>query len=137
MSAEENKQLVRLYLDQVVNRVDRAAAERLVAPDLVFTSPYTPEPARDRETFLGMLDAVHAGIAGFKLVEHAMLAEGDLVASRWTVYGRHEGSIGPFPPTGKRLEIPGISIYRIANGRIVEGWVQDETMTLLARNAAS
>ena len=75
------------------------------------------------------------GIAGFKLVEHAMLAEGDLVASRWTVYGTHRGPIGPFAPTGKRLEIAGLSIYRIANGRIAEGWVEDRTMQILATNA--
>lgn len=136
MSSEANKTLVRRYLDQVVNRRDRAAAEELVAPNLVFTSPYTPEPVRDRETFLEMLGAVHAGIADFKLVEHAMLAEGDLVASRWTVYGTHAGPLGPFPPTGKKLAISGLSIYRIADGKIVAGWVQDDTMALLAANAA-
>jgi predicted ester cyclase len=69
-------------------------------------------------------------------MEHALIAEGDLVAGRWTVYGIHQGPIGPFPPTGKWLEISGLSIFRVANGRIVEGWVEDSIMLLLARNAA-
>jgi predicted ester cyclase len=136
MSAEANKQIVRRYFERVVNGLDRAVAEELVAPDLVFTSPYTPVPVRDRESFLGMLTAVHQALAGFQLVDHAMLAEGDLVASRWTVHGAHADHLGPFAPTGKKLEISGLSIYRIEGGRIVEGWVQDDTMPLLARNAA-
>src|SRR6266545_3186497 len=115
-SVEENKALVRRYFAEVVNKVDRVAAEELVAPDLVFTSPYTPQPARDRETFLGMLDAVHTAFPDFNLVDHDMVAEGDKVASRWTVYGCHQAQLGPFPPTGERHAISGLSIYRIAGG---------------------
>ena len=83
-----------------------------------------------------MLSGVHAAIQGFELVEHALLAEGDLVAGRWTVHGTHTGQLGPFAPTDKRLEIAGMSIYRVANGRIVEGWVEDRTMELLFTAAA-
>ena len=136
MSTEENKAVVRRYLAQVVNGVDRDAAERLVAPDLVFHSPYTPEPTRDRDSFLGMLAAVHAALPDFKLVDHALVAEGDLVASRWTVHGTHRGQLGPFAPTGKKLAIAGLSIYRVAGGRIAEGWIEDRTMELLFSNAA-
>jgi predicted ester cyclase len=137
MTTERNKALVRRYLDEVVNKVDRNAAQQIVAADLVFTSPYTPEPTRDRESFLGMLSAVHTALPDFRLVDHAMVCEGDLVASRWTVYGTHAAQLGPFAPTGRPLEITGLSIYRIADGRIVEGWVQDDTMTVLAANAAA
>ena len=133
--SEQNKAIMRRYFAEVVNRVDRSAAEQIVAPDLVFNSPYTPEPTRDRESFLGMLAAVHAAFLDFDLVDHAMLAEGDLVASRWTVHGTHRGQLGPFAPTGRKLAISGISIYRLANGRVVEGWVQDHTMQLLAQAA--
>jgi steroid delta-isomerase-like uncharacterized protein len=133
--SEQNKAIMRRYFAEVVNRVDRSAAEQLVAPDLVFNSPYTPEPTRDRDSFLGMLAAVHAAFPDFELVDHAVLAEGDLVASRWTVHGTHRGQLGPFAPTGRKLAISGISIYRLAAGRVVEGWVQDDTMTLLAQGA--
>jgi steroid delta-isomerase-like uncharacterized protein len=133
--SEQNKAIMRRYFAEVVNRVDRSAAEQLVAPDLVFNSPYTPEPTRDRDSFLGMLAAVHAAFPDFELVDHAVLAEGDLVASRWTVHGTHRGQLGPFAPTGRKLAISGISIYRLAGGRVVEGWVQDDTMTLLAQGA--
>jgi hypothetical protein len=54
MSTEHNKGLVRWYLDHVVGGGDARVAEQLVAPGLVFTSPYTPEPARGRPAFLQM-----------------------------------------------------------------------------------
>ncbi len=135
MSIEENKALVRRYFAEVVNRVDPVAAERLVASDLVFNSPYTPEPTRDRESFLGMLRAVHAAIPDFHLEDHVLLAEGDLVASRWTVHGTHLGQLGPFAPTGEPLAITGLSIYRVAGGRIAEGWIEDRTMEVMAVRA--
>jgi steroid delta-isomerase-like uncharacterized protein len=136
MDPAESIALLHRYFEEVVNRVDRAAAEQLVAPDLVFTSPYTPAPTRDREGFLDMLSTVHAALPDFKLVDHATIAQGDLVASRWTVYGTHLGQLGPFAPTGQHLEISGLSMYRIAGGKIVEGWVQDDTPQVLAANAA-
>jgi predicted ester cyclase len=40
-------------------------------------------------------------------------------------------------PSGKQVAITGLSIYRIANGKIVEGWVQDDTMQQLAMAAQS
>jgi steroid delta-isomerase-like uncharacterized protein len=132
MSTEQNKTLIRRYFEQVVNQVDRAAAEELVAPNLVFNSPYTPQPVRDRESFLQMLTAVHAALEGFNLVDHDILADGDRVASRWTVYGTHNSQLGGMPPSGKKLTISGLSIYRIENGKIVEGWVQDDIMQQLA-----
>ena len=137
MSTEQNKTLIRRYFEQVVNQVDRAAADELVAPNLVFNSPYTPQPTQDRESFLQMLTAVHAAFPDFNLVDHDLIAEGDQVASRWTVYGTHEGELAGMPPSGKRVAITGLSIYRIANGKIVEGWVQDDTMQQLAAASQS
>jgi steroid delta-isomerase-like uncharacterized protein len=137
MSTEQNKNLIRRYFEQVVNQVDQAVAEELVAPDLVFNSPYTPQPTQDRESFLKMLTAVHLAFPDFNLVDHDLIAEGDQIASRWTVYGTHQGELGGMPPSGKKVAITGLSIYRIVNGKIVEGWVQDDTMQQLAAAAQS
>lgn len=137
MSTQQNKALIQRYFEKVVNQMDRATAEEIVAPNLVFNSPYTPQPTQDRESFLQMLTAVHAAFPDFNLVDHDLLAEGDQVASRWTVYGTHQGELAGMPPSGKQVAITGLSIYRIADGKIVEGWVQDDTMQQLAMAAQS
>ena len=51
-----------------------------------------------------------------------MVAEGDKDAVRWTGRGTHKGDLMGIAPTGKQLTITGISILRIASGKIIEEW---------------
>src|SRR5579859_7511828 len=48
-----------------------------------------------------------------------LIAEGDSVAERWTGRGTHQGVFQGIPPTGKRVEVPGV-VYRIRGGAIAE-----------------
>lgn len=123
------KQVVRAYLERVVSGGDLDWADQLVAEDLVFTSPYTPEPTRSRAGFKAMIGALHAAFPDLRLEELATIAEGDLVASRWVASGTHTGApLAGAPAGGRRFEIAGMSFYRVRDGRIVEGWVQDDTL---------
>lgn len=136
MSTAEHKALVHQYFERVVNGNDRAAAEELVAADLVFTSPYTPQPTRDRESFLQMIGMLHAAFPDIKLVEEDAIAEGDTVATRWHVQGTHQGPFMGMPPTGRQFRITGMSIYRVAGGKIVAGWVNDDSLGMLQQLGA-
>ena len=49
-----------------------------------------------------------------------ILAEGDLVAGRWTARGTNTGRWGGTEPTGKKAEFSGVNIFRFANGMVVE-----------------
>src|SRR5438552_106610 len=60
-----------------------------------------------------------------------LIAEGDKVAGRVTGYGTHEGELLGVPRTGKEIRMSGLVIWRIRNGKIVETWVQNDTMGLL------
>lgn len=50
------------------------------------------------------------------------IAEGDKVATRWVVRGVQIGELEGLPPTGKMVTIMGIDLFRIAHGKIIEGW---------------
>src|SRR5262245_14326620 len=106
-SSADNRSLVRRYFQEIVNNVNTVAAEQVVSPSLVLHSPYTPQPTRDRESFIGMLQAVHAAFPDFDLVDHDTIAEGDRVATRWTVHGTHLGELAGIAPTGRKLAISG------------------------------
>jgi len=59
------------------------------------------------------------------------LAEGDLVASRWTGRGTHQGELMGIPPTGKQVTVSGITISRVKNGKVVEEWSNWDTLGML------
>jgi len=61
-------------------------------------------------------------VSSLKSVLHDILAQGDRVAFRWSVSGTHLGEWAGIPPTGLHMTARGINIYRIAEGKTVEGW---------------
>ena len=61
-----------------------------------------------------------------------LLADGDKVVSRYTVTGTHQGETEDFgPPTGRQVELEGITIHRIEGGKIVEEWAQFDNLSIL------
>ena len=50
------------------------------------------------------------------------IAEGDKVATLWKARGTHRGNFGDIPATGKSMEINGITMFRVANGKVLESW---------------
>jgi predicted ester cyclase len=56
-----------------------------------------------------------------------IIAEGDRVAARVTMRGTHLGEFDGIAPTGKRVEVRAIDIYRITDGKIVEHWAMATT----------
>jgi predicted ester cyclase len=59
-----------------------------------------------------------------------MLAEDDKVVVRFTLRATHRGEFMGIPATGKPIAVPGIIIYRIANGKIAEHWMQVDSVAL-------
>lgn len=137
MSTEESKQIVRRYLQRYVSAGEEAVADELVAEDVVFTSPYSPEPVHGRDAFKGMIGALRAAIPDLAIHEQDAIAEGDLVAARWVATGAHTGApLAGLPASGRRFRISGMSFYRVREGRIVEGWVNDDNLGMLRQLGA-
>lgn len=137
MSTERNKATVRRYLDRVVGKGDWAVADELLAPDFVFASPYTAEPSRGLDAFKGMIGALRAAFPDMHVDEREIIAEADIVATRWVGSGTHTGApFGELPASGRRWEMTGMSMYRVRDGRIVEGWLNDDTFGLMRQLGA-
>ena len=72
-----------------------------------------------------------------KLEVEELMTAGDLVASKWSLTGKHTGKIMGFEPTGKTITIPGLAVDRIRDGRVVEHWEFPDTSTLARELAAA
>jgi steroid delta-isomerase-like uncharacterized protein len=61
-----------------------------------------------------------------------VIAEGDKVVTRYTIRGTHQGETEEYgPPTGKRVELRGITIHRIEDGKIAEEWERYDNLSIL------
>lgn len=121
MSTEENKRTVRRYLDEVWNqgRIEASAAH--LAPGYLRhggpgTDPLDAEGQRVR------LQGFRTAFPDVGLVVEDMVAEGDLVAFRFTMTGTHRGPFQGIAPTGRRITVPGLDLVRLKDGLLTEHW---------------
>ena len=118
MSAEENKALVRRFVEEFWNEGNTTAVDELMAIDAMIHMPTGEVVTLDglksfAGTFRGSFPDWHSTV-------EELIAEGDKVAERWTARGTHRGELLGIPPTGMRVEVPGSVFYRIVGGKIVE-----------------
>ena len=132
MSTEDNKTFMRRFYEEVMNQKNLAAMDDFLAPTFVNHSALQ----------LGMLGGgieevkqyVSMILTTFPDLHYTvedMIAEGDKVVARLTVSGTQQGAFLGIPSTGKHATITDIEIFRIANGKAVENWVQADFLGLL------
>ncbi|HYP60895.1 MAG TPA: ester cyclase [Thermomicrobiales bacterium] len=125
----QNKEIVRRFVEEVVNRGRIDLVTDLIAADYVFHCPdgdlYGPLGARlNVEELRIALSDLHMDLTD-------LVGEGDLVARRFILRGVHLGPFLGLEPTDEDVEIPGIALDRIANGRIAESWIAFNTLGLV------
>ena len=134
MSVEENKALVQEFED-LINAKDLETALTLFSTDYVDHTPSIGLPPG-----IEGVRAFHSmQIAAFpdrRTTSMDMIAEGDKVVHRLVGECTHQGEFMGIPPTGKRITWSCIDIWRIADGKIVEHWVEADMMSLMQQLGA-
>ena len=127
----DNKTVGRRFFEDMLAKGNWALAEELTTPDLVMHHPASPTPINGREAVVGMLQGFRAGFPNLNIVAEDVFGEGDKVAVRWRATGTHTADLFGIPPTGKAMNVAGISLVRMANGKIAEDWVAEDTHGLM------
>jgi steroid delta-isomerase-like uncharacterized protein len=124
MSADENKDLIRRYIEAVDNHrtSDWSILDEYIAEDFVAHDPPIPGVSLDRDGMKQAAEIFRVATPGRHEIT-MQIAEGDLVVSRIVGRGVHEGELLGIPATNKEVETDGIAIHRIRDGKIVEYWV--------------
>ncbi len=136
MSAQRNKDVVRRVIEELFNQGDLDVVGDLIAPDYVNHDPNMPEDTRGPEGFRDYVAAYRTAFPDMRMTIKAQVAEGDEVATRWTGTGTHDGNLMGIPPTGNRVEITGMVLDRLSDGKIVESWTNDDMMGLMRQIGA-
>jgi predicted ester cyclase len=130
MTAEQNKAIVRRFFE-AFEADDQGAFDEVLAPDLVAYSHGMPGP-QNREAHLQAIRAWNAAFGDTRFTIEEQIAEGDKVATRVTMRATHDrGDFQGLPPTDKQIQSSGVTIERIAGGKIVERRVSSDWLGIM------
>ena len=130
--SEENKELLRRWFEEVWNKGRADAIEEMFDENGIAhgLSDDPSKPIIGPRDYRPFYDVFRQAFPNMVIVIEDMVAEGDKVAARCSVRGKHEGDFRGRAATQAPVEITGITIVRIENGKIVEAWNNFDFMTL-------
>ena len=135
MSTEQNKALLRRIFEEGVNQNKPGVFDELIAPDCKFhDQPLGMPPTR--EGFRQIQATFRAAFPDVHLTIEDEFADGDYVIQRGYGTGTHQGEFNGIPPSGKKIKLNVIHIWRFANGMAVENWVQIDALGLMQQIGA-
>jgi steroid delta-isomerase-like uncharacterized protein len=121
MSPEENKAVVRRFVEEVFNHGHLAAVDQFLAAEYRDANALPgQEPGREgaKRAFSLYQDV----FPDLRYTIEEMIAEGDTVVTRVTFRGTHRGAFLGIPPTNRQVSIPAVHITRLVEGTIREHW---------------
>ena len=130
VSAEENKALVRRFVDEVQSGGNVGLIDEICSPEFVNHSAPPGIPA-DREGIKIVTAMFRGAFPDSYFTVEDIMAEGDKVATRKTFHGTHEGEFMGVPASGRVVSMGLIDIVRISDGRVVEHWSMGDTLGLM------
>jgi predicted ester cyclase len=119
MCEQENKLLVRRYIEEIVNTGDVTRLADFIAPEYaeVYRNVrYAVGPEGAKKHILGVRETY----PDLRVTIDQQIAEGDWVASQITARGTHRGTWLGIRPTGRAVEFTGVNVDKVVGGRIVE-----------------
>ena len=121
-SPEENAALVRRRYDEVLSGHDLAVVDELHAEDYAFHPSSGGRAAAGDDAEEARLARLLAAFPDLRATVESLVAEGDLVAVRWTATGSHRGEHLGVAATGRQVTMAGMAFHRVACGQIAETW---------------
>lgn len=125
-----NKELVIQLFEEVVDRENFDLADQILAPGFASYFP-SSAPPMSREDVKGFIKAIHASFPDMHHQVDEVITAGDRVIVRYTARGTHLGLYRGLQPTGKRVTVTNISIYRIQDGRVIEEYAEGDFAGLM------
>lgn len=139
MSLDENKAVVQRLLNEFWRDGNVGVLDELLASDCVNYEQSNPElrgKEACKEWAEGVRVANRQGFPDFDIAVEDLVAEGEKVAKRWVFRGTHSGEFGGIAPTGKRVTMRGITLYRVAGGKVREIYWNYDVFGLLQQLGA-
>ena len=130
MTAVANRALLKRFYDEGWNANDLAVYDELVTEDFVDHQAMPGLPP-GREGFKQLNVMFRSAFPDVRVHCEGIIAEGDMVSCRWTSTGTHQGALFGIPATGRPVKVTATVVYRVADGRLAEGWINRDDLGLM------
>ena len=127
---QRNKAVVRHFIASVLNQHHAAAAADVCAPDLAWHGGPLGE-IRSLGSYQRFLASFFSSFPDLRVDVEDLISEGERVAARLTLHATHGGEFQGIPATGRAVAGAGTSIFRLAEGRIVEEWWHQDLLSIM------
>jgi len=132
MSVPENISLMKRWFREVWNEGNTKTVHELLAPDGVARGQSDPHgEIHGPDEFLAFVESIRASFSEIHTVIEDVFGAEDKVVVRWSATMTHSGAGLGVPASGKRIRVSGITIARIRNGQVVEGWDNWDQLSML------
>lgn len=129
--AETNRDVVRRIAAVVSAGGDLDDLDGLLTEDYVERNPAFPSDRRGPGVIRAFVEPFRAAFPDLRIVEDDVITAGDHVVYRHRAVGTHENEFMGIPPTGERIDVEGIAIYRFEDGRAAEKWLVFDALGLM------
>ncbi len=130
MSEREEAVVSRIW-DEIWNKGAVDVCDEVFAANYEGHLPAMATTVRGPEAFKQLVRAYLTAFPDVHLSVHDVFSVGDRVAVRWSSHGTNTGPFMGMPPTGRRMELPGISIFRMEGDKVAAEWEGFDTLALM------
>ncbi|SRR5579875_3763173 len=125
-----NKSIICRYYEDLWNKWNVALADELLSSDVSFRGSLGVE-VHGLDGFKGYVNMVRAAFPDFHNTIGELIAEDNKVVATLTYSGTHRGELFGIASTGRRVSYSGVAIFRLADNKILNGWVLGDTHSLI------
>jgi steroid delta-isomerase-like uncharacterized protein len=132
----EGVELIQRFYDEMLGEGDLSKLDGLVTDDVVDHQEGMPGQPEGKEGVIFFVNAMRGAFSDIKATVGASVESGDMASAQVTVTAKHTGEFMGVPATDKSVEIEGIDIIRIEDGKCAEHWGVTDNMALMQQIGA-
>ena len=125
---EQNKAIAKRAFEEILSRARFELADQLYAKDFINHGVHSNASLEEDQA---ALKGWHQAFTDIAIVPEKLIAEDDLVTIYWIAHGTNTGTGNGLPATGKKVELAGITIWRIVDGKIKEEWSAFDQLSMM------
>ena len=125
---KKNKDFIQAYNEDFWNKQNIAAFEKYYTADFII---HYADGDLNCEQYKGLCQAYFTAFPDLHITINDLIAEDDKVVKVWTAKSTNKGDFMGIPATGNRIEVSGIEVFRIADGKIAENWVLMDNLGMM------